>query len=182
MATTLSIAERGAAALPTFEEPFGLLQACHERVHRTLELLARLREHVGRHGADTQARGAARDVLRYFDQAAPQHHLDEELHVFPALLAQGDARLAAAVARLQEDHRRMETHWAAAREVLARIAAGTLSRLGAQEAATLQAFQDLYPAHIALEESIAYPSARAALDADARGHMGLDMMRRRGAA
>ncbi|RYF75253.1 MAG: hemerythrin domain-containing protein, partial [Comamonadaceae bacterium] len=66
-----------------FEQPFAMLEACHERVQRTLALLGRLRGHVQAHGADEPARQAARDVLRYFDIAAPLHHEDEELHVFP---------------------------------------------------------------------------------------------------
>jgi hypothetical protein len=72
-----------------FEQPFAMLEACHERVQRTLALLARLRVHVREQGADENARQAARDVLRYFDMAAPLHHEDEELHVFPLLLAHG---------------------------------------------------------------------------------------------
>ncbi|HEX2546883.1 MAG TPA: hemerythrin domain-containing protein, partial [Ramlibacter sp.] len=87
-----------------FEEPFGMLEACHERVQRMLALLQRLREHLASHGADTQAQQAARDVMRYFDQAAPLHHQDEELHVFPPLLARGSAQAVQVVRRLQEDH------------------------------------------------------------------------------
>lgn len=83
-----------------FEQPFAMLEACHERVQRTLALLQRLRAHVLEHGADVPAQQAARDVLRYFDIAAPLHHEDEELHVFPLLLAQGSPDVAALVRRL----------------------------------------------------------------------------------
>lgn len=81
-----------------FEQPFAMLEACHERVQRTLALLQRLRAHVLEHGADVPAQQAARDVLRYFDIAAPLHHEDEELHVFPLLLAQGSPDVAALAA------------------------------------------------------------------------------------
>ena len=43
-----------------FEQPFAMLEACHERVQRTLALLARLRAHVRQHGADEDARQAAK--------------------------------------------------------------------------------------------------------------------------
>ena len=82
-----------------FEQPFEMLEACHDRVRRSLDLLARLIVHVDRHGHDTQSRSAARDVLRYFDLAAPHHHEDEERHVFPRLLASGDDALVQAVQR-----------------------------------------------------------------------------------
>jgi hemerythrin-like domain-containing protein len=167
---------------PSFDQPFEMLTACHERLDRTLALLAKLREHLRTHGADTQAQQAARDVMRYFDQAAPQHHRDEELHVFPPLIARGEPAVLRVVTRLQQDHLQMESRWHRARESLAAIAEGRLAGLGAEEAAALDAFAALYADHIAAEESIAYPAARALLDADAEAAMGRKMKQRRGAA
>jgi hemerythrin-like domain-containing protein len=165
--------------MPTFEQPFEMMEACHERVHRTIELLRRLRDHMQQHGADEQARQAARDVMRYFDMAAPQHHRDEELHVFPPLLAQGDPAVVAVVKRLQDDHVQMEAAWHAAREVLVRIADGN-GDLAAGDEAKLDGFGALYGRHIDDEEKIAYPSARSLLDAAAVKAMGQEMSRRRG--
>ena len=42
-----------------FEQPFEMLDACHERVERMLRLLGKIREHVTTHGADEQARPRA---------------------------------------------------------------------------------------------------------------------------
>lgn len=162
-----------------FEQPFEMLEACHERVHRMLALLERVRTHVRDHGADIQAQQAARDVMRYFDLAAPLHHQDEELHVFPRLLAQDDPRVAPVVRRLQQDHVAMEAGWREAREVLARIAQGDAAALETGDAA-LEGFASLYGAHIEAEEGIAYPAAQALLDAPALQAMGADMMARRG--
>lgn len=164
-----------------FGQPFEMLEACHERIERMLALLARLRAHLAQHGADTQAQQAARDILRYFDQAAPLHHQDEELHVFPPLLAGGDARVAGLVQRLQQDHRAMEARWRDARQVLLRIADGTLPALGAADTTALDGFAGLYEAHLRAEEDIAYPAAQALLDAPTLQAMGEDMARRRGA-
>lgn len=169
-----------AAPAAGFEEPFAMLTACHERVHRMLALLARLREHVRTQGTDLQAQQAARDVMRYFDQAAPQHHLDEELHVFPPLLARGEAEVARVVRRLQQDHLEMESRWADAREVLVLVADGSVARLDAEGEAALDAFAGLYDAHIRAEEEVAYPAAEGLLDAPSRTAMGEEMMRRRG--
>jgi hemerythrin-like domain-containing protein len=163
-----------------FEQPFEMLEACHERVHRMLALLARLRAHLAVHGADVQAQQAARDVMRYFDQAAPLHHQDEELHVFPRLLEQADARVTAIVQRLQQDHRAMEADWRSAREVLARVAAGDAGALAPVDEAALDTFAALYGDHIAAEEQIAYPAAQALLEPAALAAMSEDMMRRRG--
>jgi hemerythrin-like domain-containing protein len=164
----------------SFEQPFEMLHACHERVERMLALLQRLREHLPGHGADENARQAARDVMRYFDQAAPQHHRDEELHVFPPLLAQGDAATVSVVKRLQQDHLRMESHWAGARAVLDAVASGELAALTPAHEAALDAFAGPYADHIAAEEQLAYPAAAALLDANALAKIGAEMMSRRG--
>lgn len=163
-----------------FEQPFEMLEACHERVHRMLALLTRLREHLRSHGADDQARQAARDVMRYFDQAAPEHHRDEELHVFPPLLARGDPPTVAVVVRLQQDHLQMESRWKEARRVLAALAQGELPALGQADDAALDAFASLYAGHIRTEEQIAYPVAAALLGKEAIEQMSADMMQRRG--
>ncbi|WCM93744.1 hemerythrin domain-containing protein [Acidovorax sp. NCPPB 2350] len=164
-----------------FDQPFEMLHACHERVQRTLALLERLQEHLRVRGCDAAAREAARDVLRYFDIAAPLHHEDEELHVFPPLLAHGDAGVVALVCALQADHAAMAGGWAAARGPLAAIAAGEADGLPAQDGAALAAFAGLYATHIRREEEAAYPQARALLPEGALGPMGQEMARRRGA-
>lgn len=163
-----------------FEQPFEMLEACHERVQRMLALLARLRAHLRTHGADAQAQQAARDVMRYFDQAAPQHHHDEELHVFPPLLAAGDPRIVAVVTRLQQDHLQMESRWGAARQVLALVGEGRINQLAPEDEAMLDAFAGPYEAHIQAEEEIAYPAAQALIAEPGRAAMGEEMMRRRG--
>lgn len=170
----------GAAPAAGYEAPFEMLHACHERVHRMLRLLERLRGHVAAHGADEQARQAAHDIVRYFDQAAPQHHLDEERHVFPPLLATGDPATVAVVHRLQTDHRRMESDWTQARAVLQALAEGTLPALQEDQHGLLAGFAALYGDHIVAEEQVAYPAARDRLDDPALATMAQDMMARRG--
>jgi hemerythrin-like domain-containing protein len=163
----------------SFEQPFEMLHACHERMQRMLALLQRLREHMRAHGGDQQARDAARDVLRYFEKAAPQHHHDEELHVFPPLLARGDPPTRELVGRLQQDHLQMEERWVVARRVLEAVAEGRLQALAGADEAALEAFSCLYADHIAAEEQVAYPAAAALLDAGAVQAMGREMAHRR---
>jgi hemerythrin-like domain-containing protein len=167
-------------AAPGFEEPFEMLQACHERVGRMLALLAKLRAHMREHGADEQVRQAVRDVMRYFDKAAPQHHRDEELHVFPVLLGLQDAELVQLVSRLQQDHIRMDSTWTAARSLLEEVEAGMRTRFNETDDAILDAFAQVYAGHIEAEESAAFPRASAAIEAERLDAMSRDMMARRG--
>lgn len=164
-----------------FEHPFAMLEACHERVQRTLGLLARLRTHVQEKGADNDARQAARDVLRYFDIAAPLHHADEELHVFPLLLAQATPEVKAVVLRLQQDHVAMTADWAAARVCLLALVDGSAQGFSARDVAALDQFAGRYGAHITAEEGSAYPAAAALLAPASLATMGREMALRRGA-
>ena len=186
-----------------FEQPFAMLEACHERVLRTLALLARLRAHVLLHGADDNARQAAREVLRYFDIAAPLHHQDEELHVFPLLMADASAEVKTLVQRLHTDHTHMTADWAAARGPLQALAdqvpdrdvgeVGSANAAGdgggpnppvfsPDDNAALDRFATRYADHIEAEEGIAYPAALQLLPPESLPAMGREMAARRGAS
>lgn len=160
-----------------------MLGACHERVERMLGLLAKLQHRVLVHGWDENVASAARDVMRYFDQAAPLHHEDEERHVFPPLLAGDDAVLRRVVQRLQQDHRDMEAGWIEARDVLASVTQSPppgWSHFSASEEATLNGFARLYDRHLHEEDGLVYPAAQTCSSPEALQFMSADMMLRRG--
>ena len=61
MSQPMTIRSLSRSAGASFAQPFEMLEACHERVHRMLTLLFRLRDHLRAHGADDHARaGRAR--------------------------------------------------------------------------------------------------------------------------
>lgn len=160
-----------------------MLGACHERVERMLGLLAKLQHHVLVHGWDESVASAAHDVMRYFDQAAPLHHEDEERHVFPPLLAGDDTVLRRVVQRLQQDHRDMKAAWVAARAVLASVTESPplgWAHFSALEEATLIGFTRLYNRHLHEEDGLVYPAAQTCLSSQALQIMSADMMLRRG--
>lgn len=160
-----------------FDDPFEMLAGCHERVQRMVDLLERLAGHLATAGCDGQAQDAARDVMRYFDLAAPAHHQDEERHVLPLLRAAGDDAFAA---QLEQEHRELQRRWAELRRTLVDVAAGSWVATDDAELAPWHRFAEMYRAHAAAEESHAFPLARAALDADAQRAMGREMAQRRG--
>ena len=178
MTSSLSLHSPPAAG---FDQPFEMLGACHERVRRMLGLLLRLRAHLQDRGPNEPAQQAARDVLRYFDLAAPQHHEDEERHVLPALRLSGDAALVALAQRLQDDHRAMSTAWALLRPALAALAQGQWPASGA--AVAWQQWQDfaaLYRGHLQAEDGQAFVAAKRLAPAAAQAAMGAEMAARRG--
>src|ERR1043165_4209464 len=99
-----------------FDEPLEMLLGCHRRIEKQLETLKKLRAHLETHAVDAEATVAAQNVLRYFGSAALNHHADEEEDLFPLLEARIDdagerARFEAFRARLERDHRALESAW-----------------------------------------------------------------------
>ena len=161
-----------------FEQPFEVLDACHERIQRMLQRLQWLRIHLATMGCDAQARQAARDVIYYFDLTAPAHREDEERHVFPLLLASG--LCVDIVCRLQREHLEMADLWATVREVLQRVDTDHWPGFAPADEGLLEHFTRLYDWHLAAENELVYPAAARCLDAATRIAMGEEMARRRG--
>ena len=163
-----------------FEQPFEMLEACHERVQRSLGLLERLLAHIDANGHDASSRSAVADVLRYFDIAAPHHHEDEERHVFPALAESGDGRVREAVARLKADHVRMTALWGRLRLVLLAWRDADPPPLPTDaERVLVRDFALSYADHIPLEETLVYPAARMLFDTGRMADIGAEMASRR---
>lgn len=160
-----------------------MLAACHDRVRRSLALLTRLVDHLGSVGNDVQAQQAAVDVMRYFDLAAPAHHTDEERHIFPLLDASGDPALRAAATQLRADHAEFNRQWPRLRALLSQIGPDQSPALAPLQTHAAH-FAELHDRHLALEDSLAYPQALAALrhsaDPLAEQRMGEEMAERRG--
>lgn len=168
-----------------FEQPFAMLQACHERVARSLDLLQRLLDHLEQSGCDEQARSAAHDVWRYFELAAPAHHADEERHVLPLLRASGDLWLAEVARRLQADHEELRAVWGELGPLLLRLHRSQDAMTPARAdmlRAQVAAFIAIHERHVPLEDAVAFPAAQARLQPAALEAMGEEMRHRRGAA
>lgn len=162
---------------PSFDDPLGMLFACHRRIERQLATLARLSHHVLTNGCDDEARAAARAILKYFDDAAPNHHADEEQSVFPRLLALHPEGAQKLVATLHDEHATLAENWNCLRPLLSGIASGSGAALPPSDVAAISA---VYAAHIAREDGELIPLARAKLDAAALVAIGREMADRRG--
>jgi hemerythrin-like domain-containing protein len=174
--SAISPATLQAAPPPTFDDPFGMLLACHVRMRRQLSTLMRLARHVPEHGADAEARAAASAVLRYFDEAAPNHHADEDRSVLPRVLER-KPDLAQFIEGLSADHRGLERLWRKLRPLLSGIAAG---RNEALPPLLVRTVCESYLAHLELEEERLLPAAQACLDAATVATIGREFAARRG--
>ncbi|MEO8836551.1 MAG: hemerythrin domain-containing protein [Caldimonas sp.] len=176
MARTPDISRQTASVPP---DAFVCLDDFHRRTAIALVRLAALMTNL-LHG-ETQAgtRDLAWQVIEHFSVPARQHHQDEERYVFPPLIDGGDPETVQAVLRLQQDHGWLEEDWMELAPHLAAVASGQgwydldLLREGAN------VFIALSYDHIALEESLIYPQARALLGARERSEMDRAMADRR---
>lgn len=162
---------------PTFDEPLGMLEACHGRIAAQCALLDKLAKHLDTRGWDKQAGQAAVTILRYFDSAGQFHHQDEEQDLFPQLLDSNDPAAAALIAGLLAEHRELEYLWLTLRPGLLALASGDSSRL---EKDIVSRFNAGYAAHIALENTKLLPLAARLLDLSQRAVLGQRMAARRG--
>jgi hemerythrin-like domain-containing protein len=163
-----------------FDEPIEMWLACHERVRRFARLLGRLVHHVNQRGADIEAREAATAIRRYFNEAAPRHHEDEEVDMFPLLRERGrgtDPTVLEVLDRVEADHVAMAGLWRQLDALLARISAGEPA---VPDEALAAQFAAMYDAHIDAEESILLPALRRVVAAAEWNAIGRAMARRRG--
>lgn len=169
---------------PDFDDPVGLLRACHGRVAHFAGLALRLAEHPLAERPSEAVQEAAGKVLRYFDQAAPLHHADEEEDLLPRLQRRlvGERRppgLAALLAGLADEHGELQDRWQALRPFLVELHQGRPVATDAYREAA-EAFHAAEMDHVTRENNDLLPAAEAHLTAADREALGRAMARRRG--
>ena len=113
-------------------------------------------------------------IRRYFNQAAPLHHLDEEADFFP-LLRQYCPEAAADLDFLQAQHDVLHQTWAKLDAHLQALASGSLNIVDAD---LIARYTGLYAQHTAIEEPW-FARGQAAIDAEKMAAIGKNMAARR---
>jgi hemerythrin-like domain-containing protein len=164
-----------------FDQPVEMWLACHERVQRFAALLSRLAEHVRERGADEDAQVTATSIRRYFNEAAPRHHEDEEVDMFPRLRerldGERDRTVLEVLDQVEADHLEMAGVWQRLDAVLATIARGEPATL---EQPLIDRFATMYRHHIDAEERVLLPALKKTLAAPEWLAVGKSMAERRG--
>jgi hemerythrin-like domain-containing protein len=138
--------------------------------------------HLAQHGADEKAREWAQEILRYFDDAVPRHHADEEQTLFPALLesmaGSDPVCLRELTMGLAQQHRTLEMAWLRClRPALERVAAG--DEVVSLNASEVEAFADQQLRHIGVEDDELLPMAARLLSDEELDHIGAAIAIRR---
>lgn len=179
MTSTPATANDTTARAPVMLDGFEVLDACHRETVLRLGELAQLVASLDGGTPGPAAREAAAAIVAFFSTTAREHHLDEEQHVFPALLAGGNDEIVQAVQRLRQDHGWLEADWNEIEPQLDALASGQAwVDLDVLREGT-EIFVALSRDHVALEESFIYPQARATIGGRERSAMGREMAARR---
>jgi len=164
-----------------FDQPIEMWLACHQRVQRFAALLGRLAEHLAAQGADEDAQVTATSIRRYFNEAAPNHHEDEEVDMFPRLRerldGERDRTVLEVLDQVEADHLQMAGLWKQLDALLARIARGEAVTL---KQPLIDRFATMYRHHIDAEERILLPALKRVLRKADWQAVGRAMAERRG--
>jgi hemerythrin-like domain-containing protein len=170
-------------AEPGFEDPIGLMVACHRRIERFLAVMIDVA--IRRSGSTLTEtdRSAMETALRYFRDAAPHHTADEEYDLFPAL-AQADGQVVCELPDLEHDHRRAERLHSTVDELgLAWLRDDALNESNIRDLqSALDDLAALYREHIRTEEERVFPEAQRTLSQQDLEKIGRDMASRRSIA
>jgi hemerythrin-like domain-containing protein len=168
-----------------FNEPLGLLSDCHRRIERFLAILAAITRDAAGGPLSAAQQTQLRAALEYFATAAPRHTADEEESLFPRLkqAASTDAdHVLHVLARLEHDHSLAGDHHRRVDALVRRwLGDGSLGHAEVGDlAGRVAALNDLYRAHIAVEDGELFPIAARALSAEQLSAVGDEMAARRG--
>jgi len=166
---------------PDFDQPIAVLKHCHDKIRKQLSTMQKLLPHLAEFGADLDAKQGAAAVLKYFDEAAPKHHADEEEDLLPMLqsTAAGDdmQTLDRLLPEILQEHQQMDVLWKKIATQLRQIAAGSAATLSADD---VQQFSTLYGAHMEKEEGHIAPMAKRLFSEEQMSLLGCAMKQRRG--
>lgn len=162
--------------LPDFDDPLGVLRACHERMLSHCDMLRKLPAHIADNGVDDEVRSAIRRIVTYFSTSAVHHHQDEEQDLFPILNRQS-LKLADIVYRLKQEHETLDQLW---QQLSADLNKPAALPENTAFVARIEAFCEAYTRHIAAENEELLSMAQHILSHKQLQEIGKSMARRRG--
>jgi hemerythrin-like domain-containing protein len=138
---------------------FDFLDETHQEIQTNLNRLKEIIDHVCQFGTISTHVDDLNLICNFFSKTVRNHHLDEELHVFPSLIASSDEQLRSITRQLYQDHFWLESSWME----LCPMLKGLIDQNNWYSIEELDhsfnLFKNLNLEHLKLEESIAYPGA-----------------------
>ena len=165
-----------------FERPLELLLSCHEKIMHFSSALCELSSVLQKEGWNDNITSSADQIRRYFNIASTEHHLDEEHHLFPAIIALDpelknppSIEIVQLINRMIKEHVESDALWATLDTMLADKSEdfAALEELSQQFNASMHE-------HARIENEQIFPYAKAHISDNDFKKMGLAIAKRRG--
>ncbi|ABR74421.1 cation-binding protein [Actinobacillus succinogenes] len=134
----------------TWAQPIEMLYACHGRVKNFCRQLEILPDYLAEHGIDQAVKNDVKQIITYFNVAAPLHHEDEESDFFPTLLCYAP-EAKATILQLEAEHINIHDLWEQLGAQLQELVDEKRSTVSQN---LLDDYRAAYERHIALEEPL----------------------------
>jgi iron-sulfur cluster repair protein YtfE (RIC family) len=161
------------------EDAVDLLMGCHQRIRHFTGVAGKLAHAQG--ATADEIRQAAAGVYRYYSVSLPLHEADEEATVRPRLDPVADERVRHALLAMADQHLAID-------ELIERLLPllrlleqnpDTQNQVGGEMCSLTKALDEIFRAHLDLEETVIFPAIREFLPESARAEMLAEMQQRR---
>ena len=166
-------------AQPKSDDAVALLLGCHQRIRHFTGVAAKLAHAQG--ATPDEIATAAAGVHRYYSVSLPLHEADEEKTLQPRLAAVADDRVNHALLAMGDQHQAIEELMERLLPLLVMVKNNpdTLHAAGGEMCSITRALEDMFRAHLQMEEEVIFPAIRNLLPESARQEMLREMQARR---
>ncbi len=162
------------------EDAVDLLTGCHDRIRHFTGAAVRLAHAQGATAEDISL--TAGRVHRYYAVSLPLHEADEEDTLRPRLAVIADEKISHALAAMHEQHQAIDELLERLLPLLVLVQSNpeNLHAVAAEMCSITRALDEIFRAHLQMEEEVIFPAIRASLHEGAREEMLGEMRARRG--
>lgn len=164
---------------PKTEDAVDLLIGCHQRIRHFTGVAIKL---AHAHGATAEEIGqAAAGVHRYYSVSLPLHEADEDQTLQPRLRAVAGEPVRHALLVMGEQHQAIDEliERLLPLLVLVRNNPDALAEVGGEMCSITKALEEIFRAHLQMEEEVIFPAIRSALPESTREEILHEMQERR---
>ncbi len=161
------------------EDAVDLLSGCHDRIRHFTGAAVKL-AHAQGATPDDIGQTAAR-IHRYYTVSLPLHEADEEDTLRPRLAVFADEKMSHALAAMHDQHQAIDELLERLLPLLVLVKSnpGILPQVAAEMCSITRALDDVFRAHLQMEEEVIFPAIRVALPESVREEMLREMRARR---
>lgn len=164
---------------PKSEDAVDLLLGCHQRIRHFTSVAVKLAHAQGAE-ADEIAQAAA-GVHRYYSVSLPLHEADEDQTLRPRLGAVADDRVRHALLAMGDQHQAIDELIERLLPLLVMVKNNpdTLHAVGGEMWSITKALDEMFRAHLQMEEEVIFPAIRNVLPQSTQTEMLHEMRQRR---